>query len=247
MTTTSEPTDTTLPKELTISLGGDGSKPHAAFQIIGRTLVIPDDLEWADYVNGMSLFKSLTDDLKLYRSQYVAFGHLKYGKDRVNNCMAQLEFELGDVRKDIEVASIPPEIRHEELGAEHYSVLARAGLKKVEMRKWAKTAAEQALSPGQLKASIAAGEVVSNEQARSHNSGVLSLHGISLELETWLRRAGGLEELKNKPKDQREMLADQIKIACDIYAALTAPTKAKAPRKPAKGRKGPQRAKKGAK
>lgn len=239
--------DTAIPTDLSISISSNGSRPHAAFQIIAGKLVIPEELEWNEYVNGMSFFKRMTDDLKLYRSQYVAYGHLRYGKDRVNNCLAQLEFELDDVRKDIEVASIPDSIRHDGLKAEHYIALARGGLNKREMARWAKTASEQNLTPGQLKASIATGEVVTESQARLQNSGVLSLHGLGMELGVWLRKAGGLEELKKKPADQRAMLADQIKIACDIYAALTAPTEAKAPRKPAKGRKVAKRAKKGVK
>lgn len=239
--------DTTIPTDLTIAIGRAGHKPSKAFQILDGKLILSDDMDWAEYVNGMSFFKRLTDDLKLYRSQYVAFGHLKFGKDKVNNCMAQLEFELEDVRKDIEVASIPDEVRQDGLKAEHYTTLARSGLKKPQMAKWAKIAAEKNLTPGQLKASIATGEVVTESQARAQNSGILSLHGIAMELEIWLRRAGGLDELRKKPADQRAMLADQIKIACDIHAALTAATKAKAPRKPTKGSKTAKRAKKAAK
>lgn len=214
-----------IQRNLTIAISGEDDDLQRAFRITEGKLIIPDSLSWPEYANGMSLFKSLTDNLKLYRSQYVAFGHLKFGKDRVNNCMAQLEFEMDDVRKDIEIASIPASVRRDSLKAEHYTVLARAGIKTKEQAKWAGIAATQNLTPGQLKASIAAGEVVTQDQARSQNSGILTLSGISMELETWLRRAGGLEELRKKPADQREMLAGQIKIACDIYAALTAPAR----------------------
>jgi|688.fasta_scaffold00471_106 hypothetical protein len=222
-------TDTTIPTDLSISISSDGAAPSQYFRIDGRKLIINDDLEWSEYVSGMALFKKLNSDLKLYYSQYVAFGQLKFGAERINACMAQLEFDLDDAKKAVEIASIPEDIRHDNLKAEHYIALSRSGLKKRDMAKWSKIASEQNLTAGQLKVSIQHGEVITETQARQENHGTLSLHGISMSVEVWLRRAGGLDALRKKPADERKMLAEQLKLAVDIHKALT-----EAPRKPKK-------------
>jgi len=43
-----------------------------------------------------------------------------------------------------------------------------------------------------------------------------------MSIEVWLRRAGGLDALRTKDQAERKMLAEQIKMAVDIYKALTA-------------------------
>lgn len=238
-------------QQLTLSIGANGTEPTQAFRIEGKNLIIPEDLSWPEYVTGMSLFKKLIGDSKLYHAQYVRFGQIKFGLDKVNECMSQLEFVLDDAKKAVDIASVPDDVRHESLGAEHYTVLARSGLKAKQMAKWAKTADEQKLTPGQLKASIKHGEVITEAQARQENNGVLSLTGIGMSIEVWLRRIGnsdkkaaekdsfdalkhGLKLLAAKPADQRKMLAGQIKIAVDIHSALTKPIKKAAKKKPAK-------------
>ena len=215
-------TNTTIPGALSVSLGLDNEQAFPAFQIIDRQIVFREDIEWGTYVNVMSAIRSFKRDSSMFLSQGISFGTAKFGSERVNSCMAQLEFDLNDVKKAIEVSTIPPSIMHDNLGQAHYLVLSRSGLKQREMDQWAKKASDQKLDAATLKASISAGEVISPQQARANNHGILSLHGISMSIEVWLRRAGGLDALRTKEKAERKMLAEQIKLAVDIYKALTA-------------------------
>lgn len=232
-----------MTNQLTINLSANGTEPTSIFRIDGKQLIIPEDLSWEQYVTGMNLFKSMKSDVTLYHAQFVKYGHLKWGADKVNECMTQLEFLLDDARKAIDIASIPDAVRHENLKAEHYIELSRAKLTPKQQAKWAKTASEQNLTPSRLKESIKQGEVVPQSSADSKRHGVLSLHGISMELEVWLRRVGkgdlklGLEELANKPADQRKMLAEQIKLAVDIHKALTEAPKRQPRSRKAKSKK----------
>lgn len=234
-----------MTNQLTINLSANGADPTSIFRIEGKQLIIPEDLSWGQYVTGMNLFKRMKSDVTLYHAQFVKYGQLKFGADKVNECMSQLEFLLDDARKAIDIASIPDEVRHDNLKSEHYIELSRAKLTPKQQAKWARVASEQNLTPSRLKESIKQGEVVS-ESVANRNHGVLSLTGIGMELSVWLRRVGkgdlqqGLKELSAKPADQRKMLAEQIKLAVDIYEALTKPAKKKAAKKkPAKAKKKP--------
>ena len=55
---------------------------------------------------------------------------------------------------------------------------------------------------------------------KDKNRGVLSLHGISMEFEIWLRKAGSAAGVLAQPADTRAMFAEQLKPMADLYRRI---------------------------
>lgn len=171
--------------------------------------------------------------MKLGFAAYLAFGQ-RFGKEAVEGALAQLEFDMPDVKQALDINTVPPEMRHDNLSAEHYLVIARADdLPKKGKLKWAKIASEQNLSPVQLKASIAAGEVVDVAAARQQRHGIISIHGIRQEVDIWLNRVGGIEGILKMDKPHQDEILELIEPIANLYSQIKGGTKKKSRKKKA--------------
>ena len=99
--------------------------------------------------------------------------------------------------------------------------------------KWAKIASEQNLSPVQLKASIAAGEVVDVAAARQQRHGIISIHGIRQEVDIWLNRVGGIEGILKMDKPHQDEILELIEPIANLYSQIKGGTKKKSRKKKA--------------
>jgi len=199
---------------------------EAAFRLTKTGIVIRDDLTEEEWKDGLKLFYWAQHSLKLGFSQYISFGKAKGYK--VNDALAQLEFDMPTVKIALDLATVPIEMQHENLTAEHYLVLARADdLSKPKKMKWAKIASEQNLTPPQLKASIAAGEVVSTATARQQSHGIIGIHGISQEFDIWFRRVGELDGIMKMDKEHQDEILGEIEPIAKLYDQIKAGKPAK--------------------
>lgn len=135
---------------------------------------------------------------------------MRFGMEKVNDSLEQLEFDLPMVKAAITINSIPPELRYPELSADHYVELARAELSKKEKAKWAKTAAELKLTPTQLRLSMAEGEVVDTAAARQLSTGVITIPGIRQEFDVWMHRVGGIEGVRKMDYDTKQEIFEEL-------------------------------------
>lgn len=208
--------------------GGKVTGSVHPFTLTGSGIVIPESLTLEEWKEGLKLFKWAQTSLKLGFAGYISFGKAKFGKEVVDDALGQLEFEMPEVKQALDIGTVPDEMRHENLTAEHYIVLARADdLSKPKKVKWAKIAAEQNLTPPQLKASIAAGEVVSVDVARQQRHGIISIHGIRQEVDIWLNRVKGIDGILKMDDAHRQEILDLLKPIHDLYAAIKAGPKKK--------------------
>lgn len=221
-------TDTSLTlvqPELSFTVIEPGQKPgRAAFKISTEDeIVIPDDLSEEEWCQGLHFFKRSHIKLKLWFSGYLSFGQIKFGKEKVDTALAQLEFDMPMVTQALDIGTVPDEMRFHNLTAEHYIILARADdLTKPKKIKWAKIASEQNLSPLQLKASIAAGEVVSTAGTRQLTQGIVSIHGIRQELDLWLHRVKGVEGILKMDLPLQQEILNEIEPIAFLYEELKA-------------------------
>lgn len=167
------------------------------------------------------MFRWAQTSLKTGLADYIKFGEAKFGADKVGECITQLEFPLADITKAVDINSVPKEIRKHNLSAEHLVVLARADVTPKQQAKWAETAASENLSAVQLKESIKQGTVVSASVAAKNNHGVITIHGIRMEADIWLRRMGGLEGIAKLGKDERDEIVGETQLFVDIHKAAS--------------------------
>lgn len=179
-----------------------------------------ENISFEDWSHGLKVFKWARKKLLDGFGDYIRFGQTKWGVEKVNQEIAQLEFEMPMVKAALNLNSVPEEVRQPDLKSEHYLVIARAGLNKDQQKKWAKTAQEQRLTPNQLKVSIERGEVVSESVAKKQTHGIISIHGIRQEIDVWLRRVGGIEGLLKMEEDDRKEIVGELNLISEIHAKL---------------------------
>lgn len=212
-----------LPKEfrLSISSGNETATQHLGFSLTPTGVELDESQTPAQYRAGLSFFKFAQDRIKISFSEYVRLGKLKHGREVVEAGLQQLEFDMPSVKAAVDIASVPPELRNEFLTAEHYVVLARADITPKQRVKWARVATEQHLAPAQLKASIAAGEVVPKSVADKNTHGIINIQGLRAEYDIWYRRVGEFEGIRAMDvKCQQEIISELSEIAF-LHARLT--------------------------
>ncbi len=168
----------------------EGGDPKIHFTKQGVEL--DDDLTFDEYRDGLRVLKGMRDRSTLMLADYKRAGEVKFGKVAVDSAMGQLEFDMPTVNAIVDINSVPASLRKYDLSSDALIVLKKADLTPAKREQWARTAAEQNLSPSTLKASINEGEVVTPAQAKSKNHGIASVHGVRADFDIWYRRVGGL-------------------------------------------------------
>jgi len=201
----------------------EGWKPPFALSP-DRPITIREDLTLEEFKEGLRSFKVMRQRLdsmmEIGQSDYIAWGKLKFGKDAVNASLAQLEFDMPTVNRALDIQNIPTELRQPNLEADHYVVLARAGLKKAKQVYWSKLASQLNLSPSQLKLSIVKGEVTSAGESKKLTHGILSIHGVRHELDIWLSRVGGAEGIKKLEPAVQNEIVENLRPFAELYREL---------------------------
>ncbi len=156
-------------------------------------LILADDTTYEQWFEGLKAIKWYKDKLAIGFADYLAWGRNKFGPEKVDVAIEQLEFELSYVKAADLINMMPEEMRYSNLTGDHYVELAKSDLPAKKKLQWARVASEQDLSPSQLKLSMIEGEVVDRAVARQLNSGIITVQGIRGEFDMWVRRVGGLE------------------------------------------------------
>jgi len=203
--------------ELELSLGG-----NAFFHTTPTGIILADDLTYEGWMEGLRLFKRLKSEMTVWFSDYLTQGNVKFGQVRANDALAQLEFEMPDVKTALAIGTVPMELRKPGLESGHYIVLARADISKKQKEAWAEKASTLNLSPTTLKSSIENGEVVNPSVARQQTHGVLSIHGIVGEFQVWVKRVGELDGVMKMATEDRDEMMNEMSVIVDFFNSIRA-------------------------
>lgn len=153
----------------------------------------------------------------------INYGKARFGADKVQEALAQLEFDLADEAKALAIGQLPLALRSSNLTEEHYYVLGKY-LDDDEARgKWVTVAVENKLSAYELQRSIEAGSILSGASMREQqgrNSGLLTIQAISLRFKTWEKDIGGEEKILTMPEDSKRALVEELKAPGELYLKL---------------------------
>jgi len=210
---------TTTQPDLFISFGNAEGGLQPAFRLTDTGIEVPDDLTADQYRIGLKSFKWMRDRIDTAQARYIEIGIARFGKETVESYLAQLEFDMPDVKRSFTINSLPESVRKLELSAEHFVVLARAGLKPEQQASWAEAAVTQHLAPAQLKMAIAVGS--SNPPAGRQNSGIISIHGIRTEFDMWLKRCKGADGIKKMEEGNQKEIIQELQPMYELYLELT--------------------------
>jgi hypothetical protein len=222
----SVPPTPVINEDLELAIVGE----EGTFTLTATGIRVNENMTYDTWKDGFKFFKWADQRLKQGFADYVQYGTLKFGKEKAQMAMEQMELDLPMVKMALEINSVPPELRKPGLDAEHYVVLARSDATLKEKKKWAEVASIQKLSASQLKASMAAGEVISPAAAKQRQTGILSFKGIRQEFDLHLSRIGGAEGIRKMSAEAQADILEDLKAFHDLYVELTSKPIALKPR-----------------
>lgn len=173
--------------------------------------------QWKD---GLTILKRMKDGYDLFLADYLKIGRKKFGEEFVRVSIEQLEFNLNDITRAVKIAEIPDEARYLGLNGDHYMELLRTELAPKEQADWAKKAFEHALSPAQLRLSIATGKLMTEPVTKRSQSGELTIHGIVAEFGIWMNQVGGTEGIAKMSEDSQNEILSEISEIVELGSML---------------------------
>ncbi len=197
-----------------------GSTSGAFTLMRDGTIRIADDTSYEQWCELLRQVKWWRQYLEVGFSTVIEWGKLKFGEDKVNHELEQMEFEAILVKTACTIGSIPEELRFPNLNGQHYVELARADLSPKDQIRWAKIASEQLLTPTQLRYSIPQGEVVDQSVAKAQAHGVITPHGIRQMFDIYMNRIGGRKGLLGMEEDIKEEVLGELGEIRDVTNML---------------------------
>lgn len=195
----------------------------------GAILVSPHGL---DIQGTLSLedWKSLIGSLQSIRHAYhnaladaINYGHRTFGSEVVGTTLEQLEFDMSDANKAINIGTLSYHFRQAHpLTSEHYHVLATCA-EEQHREKWAKLATDEKLTALELKRSIEKGEVIRTSEIQKlsgHGAGINTVQGVVFQFKQWENRIGGVQAALKLPEKERRDLLSHLTPMIELAAAL---------------------------
>lgn len=193
---------------------------QAAFiRFQGQRLAIPPHLTFEDWQASLAEWRRYK---KLWHNGFadlLKFGIERFGEERVEATLANLEFELNDVKLAMAIESLPDHVRKENLSVKHYRVCQKAGLDLDSTCYWLETASANNLTPKSLQHSIATGKLTHGEPSRAW-PGMFHPAGLRFYFDRWLALANKTGGPDTWSKEQVRDLLDNIKPIAELYSLL---------------------------
>lgn len=179
-----------------------------------------DDMSYEQWCEILRLAKIMRKKAAIAVADCIGWGIAKWGRKKVDEALEQLELEATLVKSSYMIASIPTELRFDNLEPDHYVELAKSGIPKPQKVRWARIASEQRLTPSQLRFSIIEGEVVDRAAAKAMQTGVLTIQGVRQSFDVWLRRVGGIEGVIKMESDHKIEIMEELDAICEFGMQL---------------------------
>ncbi len=179
--------------ELTLSISANGENEDAAKARWTPTgLDLPETTTLENVKEILRAFKAWETTGTVALADLLDYVKRQGWEKEVEQYLAQLEFDLSQVRRAQVVGEVPRALRHPALSAEHYWVVS--SLDREGQTKWLASAVKHKLTGFELKRSIEAGKVLRKEQIEmlsGQNSGILTYQGILTDWKRWTAKVGG--------------------------------------------------------
>jgi hypothetical protein len=200
---------------MTVNAGGQDGLDAARARWTPTGLDIPETTTLDNVKEILRAFKAFETTGTLALADLLNFVKERGWEKEVEQYLAQLEFDLSQVRKAQVVGEVSRALRHPQLNAEHYWVVSALG--RDEQTKWLAAAVKHKLTGFELKRSIDAGKVLHKDQIEmmsGRNSGILTYQGILTDWKRWTAKIGGDDGILAWPATaQDRWLEDTLPIA----------------------------------
>ena len=185
------------------------------------------EMSFEHWQEGMMMLGMWKHASQLWLADFIAKGRALFGDDKVQETLAQLQFDLHDTTQALAIGELSLLARRQGLTNGHYLALAHAQLSAEQQEYWADIALKHSMTPAQLEKSIAAGAVLpSREPAnRAAGGGIATLHGFRQVFDLWFRKVDESDEPIDKWSQERkrelwEELKGPVKVGLDLARSL---------------------------
>ena len=180
--------------------------PQASIEITEHGAIITGSLSEKEWVNAMRTMRDVNRNYLKALGDIISYGTRAFGENVVGQHIEQLEF---DFKK-----AYP-------LTPEHFYTLSK--LKNDEQReKWAKLCVEHKLNALDLKRSIEAGEVITNENVGKTSglgSGITTIEGSVFQFSQW-KKSVGEDTILTWEQERRIELLNKLEPIIDLATKI---------------------------
>ena len=179
--------------------------------------------QWVEFGRLLKLFR---DAGNFYTADWMAFGHRRFGQQKVDEALSQLQFDMGDVTKAMTTGLLPAADRVDGLTTEHHYVVGifmeKNSLTETEAAEWLKIAKREKLTAMELQKSIEAGAVVRVQKSEGHTNrdGFFTIHGINTLFSRWKKNVEKKAPIDDMPIEQKRQIYEEIKPIGEMFLRL---------------------------
>lgn len=200
--------------------------PQASIEITPHGAIINGVLSEKEWVHAMRTMRDVNRSYLIALGDIINYGRREFGDEVVGQHIEQLEFDLNEANTALGISQIGYDFKKAyPLSPEHFYTLSK--LENDEQReKWAQLAVEHKLNALDLKRSIEAGEVITNDsvtKASGLGSGITTIEGSIFQFSQWKKTVGEENILSWEYEKRIELLRKLdpiIELATKIHETL---------------------------
>lgn len=153
-------------------------------------LIFKRKLTLEEHKQVFSFLRTISSAQEFYLGDWIAECKGDYGEDSCNEIMAQAEFDFVRAMRAEKLAKIPRRLRNPRLTAAHHAAALPKLDKQGEFAMLLDTAEKEDLTPNELKRSIRAGRIVTDEEIAKKcpsRVGFRTYHAVRFNFDMWLK------------------------------------------------------------
>lgn len=211
-------------QKLTVYMGvQDGPDTTVGIELSDSSLIFRENTTRAQWREvGIMLAKAANASTRWIAS-WRKFGTVRFGSDVVELESGQMLFPSMALAQAKQLEMLPEDVFEMGISPQHAKVLAEECAGPADISRWAKTALKEALTPGELRASIADGRVVRREEVEKGGGSLATIHGVRGLYDRWASSTLRERPLEEWPADDLKDLLDELKpiyLLCERAAGI---------------------------
>jgi hypothetical protein len=196
--------------------------PKASIEITEHGAIITGSLSEKEWVHAMRTMRDVNRNYLKALGDIISYGTRAFGENVVGQHIEQLEFDLNEANTALGISQIGYDFKKAyPLTPEHFYTLSK--LKNDEQReKWAKLCVEHKLNALDLKRSIEAGEVITNENVGKTSglgSGITTIEGSVFQFSQW-KKSVGEDTILTWEQERRIELLNKLEPIIDLATKI---------------------------
>jgi len=197
--------------------------PAATIEVTDHGAVINGPLTKDEWVEAITTLRDVHHNYLKALGDVVGYGIDNFGAEVVGQNIEQLEFSLSDANAALGIAKLSYDFKSAyPLTSEHYLILSKVATEELK-EEWAQIAVKHKLSALELKRSIEAGEILTNEEISNNSglgAGITTIEGTLFQFQQWKQRVGE-DNIIDLPRTNKLELLEKLQPFIELAAKVS--------------------------